>query len=38
MHGKRKGSLSTDEMVAFINDQTYSDEDTYFYINKFTRE
>lgn len=36
--GNARGSLSTEEMVAYINDQSYEDEDTYCYINIFTRE
>lgn len=36
--GVSQGERSQDEMMAFINDYEYENEDTYFYINRFTHE
>lgn len=36
--GVSQGERSQDEMIAFINDYEYENEDTYFYINRFTHE
>ena len=33
--GVPQGDRTEDEMVEFINDYEYDDEDTYYYINKF---
>ncbi|MCF0220459.1 MAG: hypothetical protein HUK14_12260, partial [Muribaculaceae bacterium] len=34
--GIEQGDRSQDDMVKFINDYEYDDEDTYYYIHPFT--
>lgn len=36
--GVSPGERSQDEMIAFINDYEYENEDTHFYINRFVHE